>query len=114
MSHSNNSLFSKVEEISKSAEEYRTIFERLFPGYDVSSLLSLPRQDLLRLLSVDNHEPTSSSWPSFPPPHSFCDNPEAYNFSQFSMEHEGFALAHTVNAGEVWDVDEQHAAYSIF
>lgn len=58
----------KLEKVSKTLEEYRTIFDRLYPDYEVSHLLSLPRQELLDILNMSNQTPSPTNWLPSPPP----------------------------------------------
>ena len=56
----------KVEKLSRSLEEHRTIVDRLFPDHEVSELLTLPRDELLSIVNMSRTPQYSQPW--LPPP----------------------------------------------
>ncbi|EEP77531.1 conserved hypothetical protein [Uncinocarpus reesii 1704] len=53
-----------VEKLSSTVEEYRTVFDKLFPSVPLQSLLNLPREKLLELASNAQSHPESSPVPA--------------------------------------------------
>lgn len=84
-------LFRKLEEISKIAEEYRIVLNRLFPDHEVSRLLPLSRQELLGLLGLlsPGQEPVTANMTSSAPLQpGFC-SPEFDALGQIPMDLSG-------------------------
>ncbi|KFH46521.1 putative transcriptional regulatory protein-like protein [Hapsidospora chrysogenum ATCC 11550] len=54
----------KLEKLSRTLEEYRTVVDRLFPDHDVSQLLSIPREDLLDILNIPRYNQTTATSPT--------------------------------------------------
>lgn len=107
----------KLDEISRTAEEYRIILDRLFPDQDVSSLVPLSRQELLGLLGLlgSSQEPNLANMVSSPSLQPVFCSLGFDALGQIPME-----LGETVeipmqyyNGGADWFPDGQYQGYNM-
>jgi hypothetical protein len=105
--------YRKLEKMSKSLEEYRTIFERLYPDRDVSSLLPLPREDLLDLLDIPGREPSPPDWLPGQPSDPVVFSPGMKVLSPYSTGCNGIIGLEYSGGGIDWIANGQHYSYNV-